>query len=91
MIRPVTDRILIKVDPVPSTMGSILIPHVDRPVPQSGVVVAVGPGRWEKKKFVPTTTKPGQRVYWNKYDGCVIEDGGESFTVLCDERVLASE
>lgn len=93
-LRPVTDRLLIKADPVPLCIGRIILPSGARSKPQSGVVVAAGPGRWGKDgKFVHVYSRPGERVFWNEFDGCLIDDpeSGAKLTVLCDERVLARE
>jgi co-chaperonin GroES (HSP10) len=57
-------------DPVPEKIGSIFIPEMTRESLESerGTVLSVGKGYYDKqkKKFIPTTVKPGQRVVYDK-------------------------
>lgn len=70
--RATLDRVMVFPDPLPETFlqeGSLIIPHRVQYAYEKdyGVVVAVGPGYFNKRgKFTPTTVKPGDRVCYDK-------------------------
>jgi co-chaperonin GroES (HSP10) len=78
--RPVLDRVFIKQDQDEGTTpGGIVIPEASRKgreLINTGVVVAIGPGRWIRTKsqayFAETTIKPGERVVWRRHGGIQI-------------------
>jgi len=70
-IRPTTDWILVKVDPLETHVGSILIP--DNAVGQENrkaTVVSAGPGDTHMDgTLVPPGVVPGERVVFNRAHG----------------------
>ncbi len=78
-MQPTRDRVLVKADPPPEKVGSIFLPDsaITNKTPMMdglkavpGIVVAVGPGFYDDDgDFVPTTVKPGDKVWvtsrWN--------------------------
>jgi co-chaperonin GroES (HSP10) len=73
-IRPLTDHILVELDPLPEPSAVIAAPQIyQREIgTRVGTVLAVGPGKWKEKpgrsweitreRFYPTQLKPGDRV-----------------------------
>jgi len=67
-IRPLRDLTYLWSDPVPEKVGSIYIPKMAQEslLNEFGLVLAVGPGYYDKKgKYHPTELKPGQRVFYD--------------------------
>jgi len=76
--------------------GGIYIPDTARSKPHEGVVESVGPGAYEeekrgkkkdkekKRRFIPTTVKPGDLVLYERY-------GGQTYTIDNEERILVRE
>ena len=58
-IKPLADRVVVKPSGAEeTTKGGIIIPDTAKEKPQSGIVVAVGPGKADE----PTTVKVGDTV-----------------------------
>ena len=78
------------------TAGGLYIPDTAKTKPQEGVVEAVGPGAYEaekhgkkkeagkKRKFIPTTVKPGDHVIYERY-------AGQTYKINGEERILVRE
>lgn len=94
--RPLHDWVLIKrSEPEERTSGGIIIPDAARTKPTEGIVEAVGPGKFEqekgkkeKKLFVPTVLKPGQRVMFIDYMTKNIVLDGEEITLIQEDNIL---
>ena len=71
MIKPLADRIVIKViDDVQQTSGGIFIPDSAKEKPQKGEVVAVGSGKTlDSGEKEPIEVKVGDVVLFAKYSG----------------------
>jgi len=65
--RPISDRLLILPLPKDDHYGSIIIPEDSRQEQTCGVVVAVGPGRYENGVLVPCEVGLGNFVVFSKY------------------------
>ena len=86
-MRPFEDRVLIFPDkPLSLTAGGIFVPKSsqEKDLPETGTVVAKGPGRNINGIFVPVTLEKGDRVYYGKYAGTLITDKktNEQFLVM---------
>ncbi len=78
------------------TAGGLYIPDTVKVKPQEGVIEAVGPGAYEeekhgkkkgeekKRKFIPTTVKPGDHVLYERY-------AGQTYKINGEERILVRE
>ena len=78
------------------TEGGLYIPDTAKEKPHEGVVEEIGPGAYEEEKehkkkdekkerrFIPTTVKPGDRVFYEQYAGRTYKINGE-------ERILVRE
>lgn len=71
--RPMNDWVLVRLDPLPEKLGSILLPskgHI-----YTATVLSVGPGaeipldhnRPEKKRFFPTDVRAGEKVVFLRW------------------------
>ena len=90
MLKPLADRVLVKVEEETKTMGGILLPDTAQKKSQKGVVVAVGSGKMtEEGKRLPLEVKEGDEVLFAKYSGNEIEDKGEKYLLLSERDILA--
>jgi len=94
-LKPLQDWAVIqRVEPEEKTASGIIIPDSAKDKPTEGVVLAIGPGKYEiekgkekekKKKFIPTVLKPGQRIMYGKYSAREIELDGETIALVREE------
>ena len=91
MLKPLADRVLVKVEEEETkTMGGILLPDTAQKKSQKGVVVAVGSDKMtEEGKRLPLEVKEGDEVLFAKYSGTEIEDKGEKYLLLSERDILA--
>ena len=86
MIKPLADRVLIKmVESEETTKSGIILSSGAKEKPQIAEVVAVGPGT-EKVKM---NIKEGDKVIINKYSGTEVKYEGTEYTIVKQEDVLA--
>ena len=89
-IKPLEDRIVVQASEAETTTASgIVIPDTAKEKPQEGMVLAVGPGRFEDGARVPLDVSIGDRVLYSKYGGTEVKHGGEEYLVLSARDVLA--
>ena len=90
MLKPYGDRILVK--PMPEeekSAGGRLLPDSAKERPQSGEVIAVGPGKIEDGKRIAMEIKAGDTIVYSKYGGTEIKVDGEDYLILKESDVLA--
>ena len=89
-IKPLEDRIVVQaVDAESTTASGLVIPDTAKEKPQEGMVLAVGPGRFEDGTRVPLDVKVGDKVLYSKYGGTEVKYAGEEYLVLSARDVLA--
>jgi len=89
-IKPLEDRIVVKTNEAETTTASgLVIPDTAKEKPQEGVVLAVGPGRFDDGVRVPMDVKVGDVVLYSKYGGTEMKFNNEEFLVLSARDVLA--
>ena len=89
-IKPLEDRIVVQaVDAESTTASGLVIPDTAQEKPQEGMVLAVGPGRFEDGNRVPLDVKVGDKVLYSKYGGTEVKYAGEEYLVLSARDVLA--
>lgn len=78
-LRPLGDRVIIKQDEANTTTASgLFIAGNDKEKPQTGIVLAVGPGKLDKEgNRIEMNVNVGDRVVYSKYGGNEI---------LCDDE-----
>ena len=70
MLKPLDDRIVLKVDSADETSpGGIIIPQEAKDPVNKGTVVAVGPGKYQMGTLIPVAVREGDRVVFNHYAG----------------------
>jgi chaperonin GroES len=89
-IKPLEDRIVVSVQESEQTTASgIVIPDTAKEKPQEGLVLAVGPGRFENGERLPLDIAEGDTVIFSKYGGTEIKYGADEFLILSARDVLA--
>jgi len=100
-LKPMNDWTVIRPsDAAEKTAGGLYIPDSAKEKPQEGVVEAIGPGAYEeekfgkkkdekkKRKFIPTTVKPGDLVLYERYAGQTYAIEGEDLVLVRERDVL---
>ncbi len=90
-IRPLHDRIVAKrIESAEETSkGGIIIPDKKKKKPQEAEIVAVGPGKLNKKgSRTPMDVSEGDRVLIGKYSGSEIKIGDEDLVILREDEIL---
>ncbi len=88
--RPLHDRVVVKrIDAESKTAGGIIIPDTAQEKPQTGQVVAVGPGgRDEAGKLVPLDLKVGDKVLFGKWSGTEVKIDGEDLLIMKESDIM---
>lgn len=91
MIKPLGDRIIIRVPAVSETTKSgIFLPTATKEKPNRGVVIAVGQGRLlENGNRIVPTVKVDDNIIFSSYAGTELVVDGESLLLLSENDVLA--
>lgn len=85
-VTPLHDRVIVRPAAAETkTAGGIIIPDTAKEKPQTGIVVAAGPG----KKDEPVTVKVGDVVLYSKYGGTEISIEGEELMIMRESDILA--
>ena len=100
-LKPMNDWAVIRPsDAAEKTAGGLYIPDSAKEKPQEGVVEAIGPGAFEeekygkkkdltkKRKFNPTTVKPGDLVLYERYAGQTYAIEGEDLVLVRERDIL---
>lgn len=92
-LAPLGDRVVVKVadkNEEKQLASGIIIPEtVDKERPSKGVVVAVGPGKYDDGSLVPMTVKVGDTVLFSKYGYDEVKVDGTEYYILSESNVLA--
>ena len=90
MIKPLADRVLIKmVEAEETTKSGIILTSGSQEKPHIAQVVAVGPGKVEDGKKEEMYIKEGDKVIINKYSGTEVKYEGTEYTIVKQEDILA--
>ena len=88
-LKPLGDRVIIKQDEAETTTASGLFGDA-KEKPQTGTVLAVGPGKMDKDgKNLPMPVKKGDRVVYSKYGGNEVLDGDEEVLIVRADDIYA--
>ncbi|MEM0951048.1 MAG: co-chaperone GroES [Cyanobacteria bacterium P01_H01_bin.74] len=90
-IQPLDDRIVLEVveDENQQTAGGIYLPDTARDKPQTGMVLAVGPGRMDDKgQRIAMQLKVGNKVLFGKYSGTDVKISGKEVKIMSEKDVL---
>ena len=90
MIKPLGDRVLIKMKEAEETTKSgIILSSGSQEKPQIAEVVEVGPGGMVDGKEVKMYIKKGDKVITNKYTGTNVKYEGQEYIIVKQDDVLA--
>ncbi len=89
-IRPLNDKILVqRVEEEEKTSGGIIIPDTAKEKPQEGKIIAVGPGKTDKKgRRVPPEVKAGDHILFAVYAGTEIKIDGVEHLIMQEDDIL---
>jgi chaperonin GroES len=91
-IKPISDHILIEpIKEEEKTKTGILLPDTaEKERPEQGKVIAVGPGKKDRKgNRFPLEVKQGNRVLFTKYGPSEIKVDNKDFLIAKEEDILA--
>lgn len=89
-IKPLHDRIVIKVLEEQKEVGGIIIPDTAKEKPQKGEVLAVGDGKLkEDGTRRELSVKVGDKVIFAKYSGTEFKMDNEEYLIMREEDILA--
>jgi chaperonin GroES len=89
---PTNDRLVVRpLSEEESTSGGLIIPDTAREKPLEGVVLSVGPGRYNEMTGirVPVDISEGAHVLYSKYAGTEFRLNDEPVLLIQEEDVLA--
>ena len=88
--RPLHDRVVVKrLEEEQKTEGGIIIPDTAAEKPQTGQVVAVGPGaRGEDGKLQPIEVKAGDKVLFGKWSGTEVKIDGDELLIMKESDIM---
>jgi chaperonin GroES len=91
MIQPTLDRVLVKPSAAPQRTGSIIHAEIAERKPQTGTVVAVGPGMRDKKgRRWPVPVSVGEKVVWKVHCGTEYTEDGVTYLILREEDLVVA-
>lgn len=89
-IRPLGDRVVLKkLEAEETTKSGIVLPGTAKEKPQEAQVIAVGPGGIVEGKEIVMEVKVGDKVIISKYSGTEVKLGGEEYTIVKQDDILA--
>ena len=90
MIKPLSDRVLIKMkEAEETTQSGIILTANSQEKPQIAEVVEVGPGKKVDGKLEEMSVKKGDNVIVSKYAGTEVKYAGEEYIIVKQDDVLA--
>ena len=90
MIKPLGDRVLIKMKEAEETTKSgIILTTGSKEKPQIAEVVEVGPGEKIDGKLQEMYVKKGDNVYVSKYAGTEVKYEGQDYIIVKQDDILA--
>lgn len=90
MIEPTTDKVFIERLNTPRMRGSILAPDTAVKRSQEGIVVACGPGTYDKKgRLQPLDINVGDRVIFGVHSAKPVEVEGRELWTLRETDIIA--
>ena len=88
--RPLHDRVVVqRIEEDQKTAGGIIIPDTAAEKPQTGKVIAVGPGaRGDDGKIEPLDVKAGDKVLFGKWSGTEVKVDGEELLIMQESDIM---
>ena len=89
MIKPLTDKVLIKMKEKEETTKSGIILTASKEKPQIAEVIEVGPGKIVDGQIEEMYVKKGDKVILNKYAGTEVKYENEEYLIVSQSDILA--
>ena len=90
MIKPLADRVLIKmVETEETTKSGIILSAASKEKPQVAEILEVGPGITTEDKKVSMYVKKGDKVIVSKYAGTEVKYENEDYIIVKQDDILA--
>ena len=90
MIKPLSDRVLIKMkEKEETTKSGIILSGASQEKPQVAEVIEVGPGEKVDGKLQEMYVKKGDNVIVGKYAGTEVKYEGEEYIIVKQDDILA--
>ena len=90
MIKPLADRVLVKMkESEETTKSGIILSAGSKEKPQVAEVLEVGPGGMVDGKEIQMTIKKGDKVIVSKYAGTEVKYEGEDYIIVKQGDILA--
>ena len=88
--RPLHDRVVVKrLEEEQKTKGGIIIPDSAAEKPQTGEIVAAGPGaRGEDGKIQPLDVKVGDKVVFGKWSGTEVKIDDQELLIMKESDIM---
>lgn len=88
---PLGDRVLVRPQVGETTTAfGIIIPDTAKEKPETGVVVAVGPGKkTDSGTVLPMSVKVGDKVMFSKYGFDEVKVAGVEYYLISEANILA--
>ena len=90
MIRPLADRVVLKlIEAEDTTKSGIILASTSKEKPHVARVVAVGPGGLVGDKEVKMQVEVGEKVIFSKYAGTEVKYEDTEYTIVRQDDILA--
>ena len=90
MIKPLSDRVLIKMkENEETTKSGIILTGNSQEKPQIAEVISVGPGGMVDGEKIEMQVKKGDKVITSKYSGTEVKYEGEEYIIVKQSDILA--
>lgn len=91
MLKPLLDRVLIKkLEEEKVTASGLVIAQENKEVPNTGTIIAVGPGKIDDKgNKIEMSVKEGDIVIFKQYAGTEVEENKEKYVIVEMKDILA--
>ena len=89
-LKPLDDRIVVQPkEAEEKTASGIFLPESAKEKPQTGTVIAVGPGKLtDEGKRAEMSVKVGDVVLYGKYSGTEVEVDGDKVVIMRESELL---
>ena len=90
-VQPLADRVVVSpLEEEEEMRGGLYIPDTAKEKPQSGKIVAVGPGKLSEEGVrIDPDVEVGQTVLYGKYSGTEVTVEGQEYLILRESDILA--
>jgi len=92
-VMPLSDRVVVRplteAERGAETASGIIIPEAAQEKASEGIVMAVGPGKYDDGALTPMTVSVGDRVMFSKYGHEEVKVDGRDYFIVSESNILA--